>query len=85
MPGVTIGDNAVIGAGSVVTKDIPGNSVAAGNPCTVRTSYSEYMARKQTEMQQSAVFDETYHNTAITEERKQEMMDKLENSVGYIV
>jgi len=31
--GVTIGDNAVIGAGSVVTKDIPANYVANGNPC----------------------------------------------------
>ena len=35
MPGVTIGDNAVIGAGSVVTKDIPANVIAAGNPCRV--------------------------------------------------
>lgn len=34
-PGVTIGDNTVIGAGSVVTKDIPSNVVAAGNPCRV--------------------------------------------------
>ena len=34
--GVTIGDNAVIGAGSVVTKDIPENSVAFGNPCQVK-------------------------------------------------
>ena len=33
--GVTIGDNTVIGAGSVVTKDIPSNVVAAGNPCKV--------------------------------------------------
>lgn len=35
MPGITIGDNVVIGAGSVVTKDIPSNSVAVGNPCRV--------------------------------------------------
>jgi hypothetical protein len=35
LPGVSIGDNAVIGAGSVVTKDIPANSVAGGNPCKV--------------------------------------------------
>lgn len=34
-PGVTIGDNAVIGAGSLVTKDVPSNVVAAGNPCKV--------------------------------------------------
>lgn len=33
--GVNIGDNCVIGAGSVVTKDIPDNSLAAGNPCKV--------------------------------------------------
>lgn len=35
MPGVTIGDNTVIGAGSVVTKDIPSDVVAVGNPCKV--------------------------------------------------
>lgn len=35
MPGVKIGDNCVIGAGSVVTKNIPENSVAVGNPCKV--------------------------------------------------
>lgn len=33
LPGVTIGDNVVIGAGSVVNKDIPSNVVAIGNPC----------------------------------------------------
>lgn len=35
LPGVTIGDNAVIGAGSVVTRSIPANAVAVGNPCRV--------------------------------------------------
>ena len=35
LPGVTVGDNVVIGAGSVVTKDIPDNVVAVGNPCRV--------------------------------------------------
>lgn len=35
LPGVKIGDNSVIGAGSVVSRDIPANCVAAGNPCKV--------------------------------------------------
>lgn len=35
LPGVTIGSNSVIGAGSIVTKDIPSNSLAVGNPCQV--------------------------------------------------
>ena len=34
-PGVTIGDNSVIGAGSVVVEDIPSNRVAVGNPCRI--------------------------------------------------
>lgn len=42
LPGVTIGENSVIGAGSVVTKDIPANVVAVGNPCRVLREISEH-------------------------------------------
>ena len=42
VPGVTIGENAVIGAGSVVTKDIPANVVAVGNPCLVLREIGEH-------------------------------------------
>jgi len=41
LPGVTIGDNCVIGAGSVVTKDIPSNVIAVGNPCRVLREITE--------------------------------------------
>ncbi len=41
MPGVTIGSNVVIGGGSVVTKDIPSNCVAVGNPCRVIREITE--------------------------------------------
>ena len=41
MPGVTIGENSVIGAGSVVTKDIPDNVVACGVPCRVMREINE--------------------------------------------
>lgn len=45
-PGVTIGDNCVIGAGSVVTRDIPPNSFAAGVPCRVIRTLSELDSMK---------------------------------------
>lgn len=41
LPGVKIGNNSVIGAGSVVVKDIPENVVAVGNPCRVIRQISE--------------------------------------------
>ncbi|MGA3222657.1 MAG: hypothetical protein ABSC65_02790 [Acidobacteriaceae bacterium] len=34
-PGVTIGENTVVGAGSVVTRDLPAGVLAVGNPCRV--------------------------------------------------
>ncbi len=42
VPGVTIGNNVVIGAGSVVTKDLPDNVVAVGNPCKVLRTINEH-------------------------------------------
>ncbi|MCD8152795.1 MAG: sugar O-acetyltransferase, partial [Clostridiales bacterium] len=42
MPGVSIGENTVIGAGSVVTKDIPANVVAVGNPCCVMREINDH-------------------------------------------
>ncbi|MBP3677505.1 MAG: sugar O-acetyltransferase, partial [Agathobacter sp.] len=42
LPGVSIGDNTVIGAGSIVTKDIPSGVVAVGNPCKVLREINEH-------------------------------------------
>lgn len=42
LPGVTIGDNVVIGAGSIVTKDLPSDVVAVGNPCHVLRQVNEH-------------------------------------------
>lgn len=46
LPGVTIGKNCVIGAGSVVTRSIPENCVAVGNPCRVIRCFTDDMAQK---------------------------------------
>jgi len=42
LPGITIGDNVVIGAGSIVTKDLPDNVVAVGNPAHILRSVNEH-------------------------------------------
>ena len=47
LKGVTIGDNCIIGAGSIVTRDIPSNSVATGVPCNVVCSIDEYYSRRK--------------------------------------
>lgn len=66
-PGVTIGDNCVIGAGSVVTKDIPAWSIAAGNPCRV--------IRKITEEDRKYYF----RDRVFDEESWNQIKDKKEN------
>lgn len=50
-PGVTIGSNVVIGSGSVVTKDIPDNVVAVGNPCRVLREINETDKHYWTELE----------------------------------
>lgn len=47
LPGVTIGNRCIIGAGSVVAKDIPDNSVAAGVPARVIRTTDEYLQRAE--------------------------------------
>lgn len=42
LPGITIGDNVVVGAGSVVTKDLPSNIIAVGNPCRILREVNEH-------------------------------------------
>jgi len=48
LKGVTIGDNCIIGAGSIVNHDIPSNSVAAGVPCKVICSLEDYHEKRKT-------------------------------------
>ena len=45
MPAIKIGDNVIIGAGSIVTSDIPSDSVAAGNPCKVIREKKPYSGK----------------------------------------
>lgn len=57
LPGVTVGNNVIVGAGSLVTKSIPDNMVAAGNPAKVICTLEEYMEKK---FGREEIYDTTY-------------------------
>ncbi len=71
-PGVAIGDGCVIGAGSVVTRDIPPYSVAAGNPCRVLRSVTEADRR-------------TYFRGRLVDEEVLSYMRNMKNGEGSAI
>lgn len=84
LPNVTIGNKVVIGAGSVVTHSIPDNSVAVGNPAKVISTYDDYQRKRENQMANTAVFDESFTIHQISEEKKGLMKEKLTHSVGFV-
>lgn len=55
LKGVTIGDNCFIGAGSIVTRDIPANSIAAGSPAKVIMTLDEYYQKRLQRSEEEAL------------------------------
>lgn len=86
MPGVTVSENCIIGACSVVTKSIPPNSVAAGNPAKVICSFDSYILKNQQMMNEGCLFDESYtfNNRKVSQEFQKDMFDRLKNKIGFI-
>lgn len=70
--GVTIGDNCIIGIGSVVTKSIPPNSIAAGIPARVICSYEEYMKKRSQQYVDEAI---EYANAILDSGREPKIED----------
>ena len=68
MPGVTIGDNCVIGCGAIVTKDIPSNSVAVGIPAKVIETIDEYYIKNK---------DKCVYTKDVDSNKKEEYLRKL--------
>ena len=85
LPGVRIGKNSVIGAGSVVTHDIPEGSVAAGNPARVVRTVSEYAQKHEEEMRSRPRYPaEWTAEFDLSEDQIRQMRDDLKDGFGYI-
>jgi maltose O-acetyltransferase len=84
LPGVTIGDNVIVAAGSIVSRDIPDGQVVAGNPAKIVCTLDDFLQRKRTEMENSPCFGDEYTKN-ITPAMKNEMNNKMKNKMGYII
>lgn len=85
LPNVRIGDYSVIGAGSVVTQDIPAHSVAAGVPARVICTTEEFAEKNLVIMEKSTVFDASYRmNRGLTEEKKTSVRENTEGRIAFI-
>jgi len=86
LPGVRIGDDVVIGAGSVVNIDIPSNSVAVGNPIKIVGTIEEFIDKKTKETQKFPLFDQSYTlGGNVSKDKRAEMNEMMKDRLGYIV
>lgn len=85
LPNVTIGPDAVVGAGSVVTRDIPPGSVAAGNPAKVLGSLRDYLKKIEAVRYEKKVFSEDYFIENLDDAKRREIIDSIGKTIGFII
>jgi maltose O-acetyltransferase len=84
LPKVTIGPNSIIGAGSVVTKDIPPNTVAAGNPTKIISTLNDYLNKIKILSDKKKIFSEDYFINNLDAQKRQELLSSVGYEVGFI-
>ena len=85
LPGVKVGPNSIIGAGSVVTKDVPPETVAAGNPAKVVSSLEEYLKKVDSLSKNKKIFGKQYHIKNLDDKKRSEIIASLIDGTGFIV
>ena len=86
LPGVTIGDDAIVGAGSVVTQDVAPGTVVAGNPARAITSTERYLERHRHQLGQRPRWERTGWTVSggISPENQQAMRDALAAGEAFV-
>ena len=87
MPGVTIGENSIVGAGAVVTKNVKANTVVVGNPAKFIMTKDEYLTKNKELLEINPKFSEdyTFRSPNFNSEKNRELVEKLEKTNGFIV
>lgn len=85
MPGVTLGKNTIVAAGSVVTKSVPEGFVVAGNPAQLISKTEDYIKKHKFKLESSNLYDVSWTvGGNITLERCKKMSQDLVNCIGYV-
>lgn len=82
LKGVTIGDNCIIGAGSIINRSIPNNSVAVGNPCKVICSLEEYFKKRKSKGLSEAI---EYINNVYASTGRRPLLSEMREEYIYFV
>jgi maltose O-acetyltransferase len=86
LAGVEIGPRTIVGAGSVITKSLPPDTVCAGNPAKVICTLEEYLERHRRRIAEKPTFAYTkYDIRALTPDRRTEVLTAVANGDAYIV
>ncbi|MHC1688645.1 MAG: DapH/DapD/GlmU-related protein [Methanothrix sp.] len=86
LPNVRIGSNSIIGAGSVVTGNVPENTVVAGSPAKIICSLESFLNKHRDRIEHSICFDKNFTvEGKISSVMKDEMNELLKDSCGYII
>ncbi len=85
LPNIKIGPNSIVGSGSVVTKDVPPNTIVARNPAKVITAVDKYLSKIEAASQSKKIFNEDYYIENLDEEKRKEIIRSIGDSVGFMV
>ena len=81
LPGIKVGDNAIIGAGAVVTKNVPPDSIVVGNPAKIVSTVNEYISKCEERNVLYKVTDDALkkHGTGVkvTQEETKKLLDSV--------
>lgn len=86
LPGVEIGPRTIVGAGSVVSRSLPPDTVCAGSPAVVVCPLEEYLAKHRARLEAAPRFEYAEYDVRhLDDERRAEMRRAVEGRAGYVV
>ena len=85
LPCVKIGSGSIIGASSIVTKDIPSGMVAVGNPARVICPVDEYLKKIKANAGEKKIFNEDYFIENLNKAKRDKILQSVDQSTGFII